>query len=155
MNFKDITDTFLTMTHKPRIIHRLAGRIRVHIPFLLNIPDALHPYKEIITQLFSKAPGVTSLTLSYHTGNALIYYDKKTINDSEILDFINAISHFVIVNRTVFEKLNPDDIPHIAKRLKSITEDSNPNIEMPTQENSAIYDLWKEIQTIAAKRNSA
>ena len=55
-----------------RVVHRLPGRIRIHIPILEKLPSGWSTYSEHTTQLIKMRNGVKDVKIQPDTGSLLI-----------------------------------------------------------------------------------
>lgn len=77
---------------KPRVVHRLPGRVRVHIPALRNIASDFQKLVDVLLTKFSFPDGIRKVTINYITGNLLILYDEKCIQERSVLDWLNDLA---------------------------------------------------------------
>lgn len=77
---------------KPRVVHRLPGRVRVHIPALRNISSDFQKLVDVLLTKFSFPDGIGKVTINYITGNLLILYDEKCIQERSVLDWLNDLA---------------------------------------------------------------
>ena len=77
---------------KPRVVHRLPGRVRVHIPAMRNISSDFQKLLDVLLTKFSFPDGIEKVTINYITGNLLILYDEKCIQERTVLDWLNDLA---------------------------------------------------------------
>jgi len=77
---------------KPRVVHRLPGRVRVHIPALREISADIQKIVDVLLTKFSFPVGINDVSINYITGNLLIHYDENNIQEKSVLDWLNDLS---------------------------------------------------------------
>jgi hypothetical protein len=77
---------------KPRVIHRLPGRLRVHIPALRQVTADFQNIVDVVVTKFSYPSGIEKVTINYITGNLLIHYNQKFIQENSVLEWISGLS---------------------------------------------------------------
>jgi hypothetical protein len=83
----------LKMLHlKPRVVHRLPGRVRVHIPALRQVTLAFQTIVDVLVTKFSLPTGIENVKINYITGNLLILYDHKCIQEKDVLSWLSDLS---------------------------------------------------------------
>jgi hypothetical protein len=83
----------LKMLHlKPRVVHRLPGRLRVHIPALRHVSIEFQKIVDILLTKFSFPEGIIKVTINYISGNLLILYDKDSVYEKAVLDWLSDLA---------------------------------------------------------------
>ena len=75
---------------KPKIVHSIAGRLRVNISGVRQFPDYAKKYADTFTAILERRAGVTSVSLCLITGNLLVVYDAKKTDEKSIMNWIAA-----------------------------------------------------------------
>ena len=104
----------------PRIVHRLPGRLRVHIPALAKIPDAWQTEGDGFADLFNTVSGVESITPSYVTGNLLIHFDPKCIDEKQILDRLHQIGLLLLQHREELQSMSAESPSAVFKKMEKL-----------------------------------
>jgi hypothetical protein len=60
-----------------RIVHRLPGRIRIHIPILEKLPGEWLTYSEHTAELIKMRNGIEKVKIRPITGSLIICYDPE------------------------------------------------------------------------------
>jgi hypothetical protein len=76
----------------PKVVHRLPGRLRLHLPILSRIEGATSLNQEDFCRFIANACGIRSVALSGHTGNVLVTYDPDRVSESQILSALRRLS---------------------------------------------------------------
>ena len=119
MNWVDSCKLFL---NRPKVVHRLPGRLRVHVPFLQKLPSGHQERADRIAALLSVPDEIESASANLMTGNALIRFDAAKITENELLEYLRGMFEIFIRNRESFEGIAPDDDDRVFERLKSIID---------------------------------
>ena len=77
---------------KPRVVHRLPGRMRVHIPALRQISIDFQKVVDVLLTKFSFPVGINVVTINFITGNLLILYESNRIQEKAVLEWLNDLS---------------------------------------------------------------
>ena len=109
---------------KPRIVHSLPGRLRLHLPGVKKISENLTDthltqLKDISSQLLDNISGIESVTPSPDTGNVLIVYDSSRIAESQIVHFISAVYRFIIRNRSRIASIPREKSSEVIEAVKN------------------------------------
>ncbi|CAB1063233.1 hypothetical protein D1BOALGB6SA_8016 [Olavius sp. associated proteobacterium Delta 1] len=74
-----------------RIVHRLPGRIRIHIPVLEKLPEDWWIFLRPSTELIRMRKGINTAGVQPITGSLLIDYDRKEIDEADILKWLETL----------------------------------------------------------------
>ena len=74
-----------------RIVHRLPGRIRIHIPVLEKLPEDWWIFLKPSTELIRMRKGINSAGIQPITGSLLIDYDPKEMDEAGILKWLETL----------------------------------------------------------------
>jgi len=77
---------------KPRVVHRLPGRVRVHVPALRQVTVEFQSIVDVLVGKFSLPAGIEKVTINYITGNLLIFYDQNRIQEKAVLEWLSDLS---------------------------------------------------------------
>jgi hypothetical protein len=76
----------------PKVVHRLPGRLRLHLPVLSRLNGVTSLDQEDFCRFIANAEGIRSVELSSHTGNVLITYDPGLVSETQILSAFRRLS---------------------------------------------------------------
>jgi hypothetical protein len=83
----------LRMLHlKPRVVHRIPGRLRVHIPALRQVSEEFQNIVDVLVTKFSFPTGIEQVSTNYITGNLLILYDHTSAEEKAVLEWLSDLS---------------------------------------------------------------
>ena len=74
-----------------RIVHRLPGRIRIHIPVLEKLSEDWWIFLKPSTELIRMRKGINSAGIQPITGSLLIDYDPKEMDEAGILKWLETL----------------------------------------------------------------
>lgn len=86
---------WLLLQLRPRVIHRLPGRLRIHIPALKKVNDHFHEIATILLKGFSLPDHVESVEVNYTTGNILVVFNPEMLAERQVLEWIFDIKAIV------------------------------------------------------------
>ena len=92
---------YLSWKMSPKVVHRLPGRLRVHIPILVNTTKEFQQQADVLIRLFVLPSGIDSVQPNFITANVLIKYDANHMSEDNVL---NWIKHIKGVSLYVMEK---------------------------------------------------
>jgi hypothetical protein len=101
----------------PQVVHRLPGRLRIHLPILKKLAGEIRIDRGIFDQFAAGIRGLRSVDLSLRTGNVVLKYDEHLLSERQILDVLSKISRAAIRYRHRFEELESSQRPVIVDRL--------------------------------------
>ena len=79
---------WLLMQMRPRVIHRIPGRLRIHVPALKKVQPE---YNEIVDSIFTKShlpEGIEQTEVNFITGNILVNYNFNETNEKNTLNWV-------------------------------------------------------------------
>ncbi len=123
------------LLNRPRIVHRLPGRVRVHIPFLQRLPGEHQKLADSIASLLAVPEEIVSAEANLTTGNALICFDPSSVTEADLLRYLRDMFEIFLKSRERFEGLAPEMIPQVFERLEGVVRDAvHPRLEVNTQQ---------------------
>ena len=102
---------------KPRVLHSLRGRVRIHLPLLKRSDRGLLPLGDVISAAEKVLPGVKRIEPSLVSGNILIEYDCATTSESTILATVRTITKSALRHRDRFFALSAERRESVLNRL--------------------------------------
>jgi hypothetical protein len=107
----------LLLLLKPRVVHSMPGRLRLHVPSLKRMKQEGSELLPLLTELLLVPDGMLEVTPSLTTGNILFLYDRDRLSEREILQLIHSITRIVQAHRNDVENLFRRDHHQAAERL--------------------------------------
>lgn len=100
-----IRDSAIAYLVRPRVVHRLPGRLRIHIPLLRRVPPEHSGAVAFVARMLEVPEGIVSVSPCLTTANVLIRYDSDRISDDDILRFLRAVTQLAVKNRFFIQGL--------------------------------------------------
>jgi hypothetical protein len=116
---KLVKDIALWNALRPRVAHRLPGRLRLRIPALKRLPEDDGRPERMLQRLMQIADGVTDVRLDRHTGSVLVQYDDKLTGDDDIVAYLSGVMALVRKHFDQFSHVPPDRRDALADRLEA------------------------------------
>jgi hypothetical protein len=91
-------------------VHRLPGRIRIHIPILEKLPGDWLTYSELTAELIKMRNGIEDVKIQPVTGSLLIRYEPDQIEEADILTWLKTLVKTFLSMETPFISLKEADI---------------------------------------------
>lgn len=127
---------------KPKVLHRLPGRLRLHLPILHDVTVDHSLVGEFMTQFIGLPNGIERVEPSMTTGNVLIHYKPDVITEDEILLWLNQLRHIIIKHWEKLSQQKPEEWPQVMERLKKVFNDSMQYRLAFTKEIEIPDDVW-------------
>lgn len=112
-----ITRAILRYAVRPRILHRLPGRIRVHMPLLLWLPQSQRGQIAEQANRLNALPGLKRLQVNVISGNALIEYDAERIGGAQVVRIIGLVTEFLVDLGEQLQQTPPGERAEVCKRV--------------------------------------
>jgi len=113
-----LLDSGLAFLAKPRVIHSIPGRLRLHIPILKKFGERYRNWALMICELISEPDGIEEVSPSIVTGSVLLHYDHNILTEKEILNFITSLGRIFISQRDELSPVVEQEPELILKHLK-------------------------------------
>lgn len=105
------------LASRPRVLHQLPGRLRIHLPMLRRL-NARHQLlvRELVPFL-REIEGITEAQASTVTGNLLLGYDEGVIRGKEVLQVITDLGLLLARNRKWLRMAQDNDVSEALEQL--------------------------------------
>ena len=102
---------------RPRVVHRLPGRLRLRIPALRRL--ALGPHSAAFSwrDLRFGPNRIQQIEVNPATGSVLIGYSEDELTEAQLLGFLQAITGLVLRHWNQFRAVPQERRPEVLKRL--------------------------------------
>jgi len=107
---------------RPRVVHSLPGRLRIHLPFISRIDPARSDLVQMVSRLTAAPEEIYSADVSPASGNVLILYDKRKLSDNEVLKYLQGLLEIFLENRERFQALPPHKLSVTTERMLAIVK---------------------------------
>ena len=108
-----------------RIVHRLPGRLRLHIPILEKLPRRCYPLSDHTVELITLQSGLTDAKIDPVTGNVLLYYNPQQIDEPEIINWLKTLVEAFLTSETPSKLKTEADVRMRFKDLKEMIIQNN------------------------------
>ncbi len=102
---------------RPRVVHRLPGRLRLRIPALKRLAQGPHPAAFSWRDLRIGPNRIPEIEVDLATGSVLIRYPEDELTEAELLGFLQAVSRLVLRHWNQFRALPTEHRVEALKRL--------------------------------------
>lgn len=103
---------------RPRVVHALPGRLRVHLPLLKQVPSSEAYAVARVTRLICAPDAIEEAAPDLRTGNVLIRYDAETLSQSDVLRYLRGVTQLWLTNQSRLSALPPERYGEIEERLQ-------------------------------------
>ena len=104
---------------KPRVVHNLPGRLRVHYSALQRLSSRWHRFSAPVAELVEIKKGIENTNIQPETGNVLITYDADTLGEKDILNWLDSIVKISLKNIVSYASLSEDNFESLLNRVKA------------------------------------
>jgi len=108
------------VANRPRVIHRLTGRLRIHIPLLRRLPREHQGLADAVGSLLAAPEGIRQVRVSLHTGNTLLLFDPDQLTEGEILEYLRGVLDVFLRHRERLSEVPPERLPLVLRRLEPV-----------------------------------
>ncbi len=116
--FKDL---LLQHELNPRVVHKLPGRLRLHVPALKRLAPLNGDVTPLIEDFLSLPGGVDTVSVNTRSGSVLIQYQTGDISEAQVLERIQFLGTRVRQQWSQLEDLDPvEDLDTIRSCLQAL-----------------------------------
>jgi hypothetical protein len=102
---------------RPRILHRLPGRLRLCFPALRQIDHVQREWAFVVRDLLGSPAEIQTVEVNLTTGSVLIRYHADQLTEAELLAFLRAVNRLVIRYWERLAATSPAKLPDVLRRL--------------------------------------
>jgi len=103
---------------RPRVVHRLPGRLRLHVPLLTDLPDDWLEVATSVERIVASANGVRRVRADRRTGSLLIAYDPTALGEADVLGYLRSLLGLLGRHRHRFAGLSNGRVTRVGRRLE-------------------------------------
>jgi copper chaperone CopZ len=133
-----ISDKALTLLVRPRVLHGIPGRLRVHVPLLKAATRSSDAGIRVATRALAEFPGIESVEASPVTGNILIRYAAERLSQKEVVRMLQSLAALFIRNRERFARIPAGRLDEVCERFRGWVAEAlvtkailKPSLEIP------------------------
>ena len=116
----DLVRLCMKVASRPRVIHRLPDRLRIHIPLLRRLDREHQGLANAVGTLLAAPDGIDRVTVSLDTGNALLSFDPQQVTEKEILDYLRSALEVFLRHRQRLAAVPAERLPEVIDKLKEV-----------------------------------
>lgn len=102
-----LQDFLLRHELNPRVMHRLPGRVRLHLPALKRLASFQGDITKAVADFLALPDGIEAVSADTRSGSVLICYQSQAINESEVLERVRSLSRRVRQQWPRLQNLDP------------------------------------------------
>ena len=102
---------------RPRVVHRLPGRLRLRIPALKKLAQGQHPAVFSWRDLRVGPNRIQEIAVNLTTGSVLIQYSRDELTEAEVLRFVEALNRLALRHWKQFKAVPQEHRPEVLQRL--------------------------------------
>ncbi len=103
---------------RPRVVHRLPGRVRIHFPALERLSSRWHRHSASVAELIKVKQGIENTNIQPATGNVLITYDADTLGEQDVFTWLESIVKICLNNIRDYASLTDDNFGSLLDSVK-------------------------------------
>ena len=127
---------------RPKVLHSLPGRVRIHVPALRHIPvDSKDRFAAPLAHLIALPEGIDNVEISFQTGNLLIRYDPDKITENEIVAWNKQLGGMVLQVWDRLQAVSTEQLPNVMLRLEGVLQNAI-HYRLDPQEVTIPDDVW-------------
>ena len=101
-----------------RTVHRLPGRLRIHIPLLEKLDSKWHAYTALVTDVVRIKKGINDVHIQPISGRVLIFYETERIGETEIKQWIKRMIKTFLNTGNINHKLSEEEFVAMMDLIK-------------------------------------
>lgn len=101
-----------------RTVHRLAGRLRIHIPLLEKVDSKWHAYTGLVADVVKIKNGIKDVQIQPISGRVLIFYEPEKTNEMEIKKWIKSTIKTFLNARVNNHEILEEEFVALMERIK-------------------------------------
>jgi hypothetical protein len=117
MKFAGLLPQLRNWLLRPRVVHRLPGRLRLSLPALKQLNHAQREWASVWRGLLQRQSEIQACEVNLTTGSMLIRYDAGRLAEAELLAFIQTVNRLVLRHWDRLAAVPPAELPAVLKRL--------------------------------------
>ena len=106
-----------SMFLRPRVVHRLPGRVRLHLPALKQVDHVQQEWAFVWRDLLGSVDEIETVEVNPTTGSILIQYHADQLTESELLAYLQAVNRLALRHWDRLAAIPPAKLPHVLRRL--------------------------------------
>jgi hypothetical protein len=137
----NLKEALLRHELRPKVVHRLPGRLRLRIAALRRLREKDLDVTEYLGECLALPDGIDSVSVDARTGSILLCYRPDELLDTDILAYVNSLLDLMVTHRRRMMSLHRADWKRIGPQLKQIITDAT-NKRLELQHIEIPEDVW-------------
>ena len=133
---------WLIMQMRPRVVHRIPGRLRLHIPALKKVESDFQEVSDTLISDFHLPAGIKLARINYISGNIVINYNPDITNERHVLVWILDVKKIFETTFLQFEKMDEERIQNSVFKLKEFLKSVSNNGTIIDQTFKIPDEIW-------------
>jgi len=130
------------MQMRPRVIHRIPGRLRLHIPALKKVEAEFQEVSNLLISDFHLPAGIKLARINYISGNIVINYDPDITDERHVLVWILDVKKIFETTFLQFDKMDEQRIQNSVNKLKEFLKSVSNNGTIIDQTFKIPDEIW-------------
>jgi len=127
---------------KPKVVHRLPGRLRLRISALKRIKRSEVDGTQYLGECLALSEGLEEVSVDARSGSILIHYRPEVILEADILAYVDSLLVLMVKYRDHILKLHREDWERIGPKLKQIIAEATDD-KLRLQQIEIPEDVWQ------------
>ena len=102
---------------RPRIVHRLPGRLRLRVPVLTQVDHVQREWAFAWRNLLGSQAEIETVEVNLTTGSVLIRYHADQLTEKELLAFLRAVNRLALRHWDRLAAIPKSELPRILRQL--------------------------------------
>ena len=108
----------LNLSAVSRVVHRLPGRLRIHIRGLEKLSSRWHRYSAPVAELVKIKKGIKNTSIQPATGNVLITYDVDRLGEKDVFEWLESMAKIILNDIRDYTFLSDDNFESLLNGVK-------------------------------------
>ena len=127
---------------RPRIVHRLPGRLRLSFPMLKKVDHAQRQWAFAWRDLLGSPAEIQTVEVNLTTGSVLIRYHADQLTEKELLAFLGSVNHVALRYWDRLAAIPPAKLPDVLRRLSHALNSATRHRLVLDKEFEISEDVW-------------
>ncbi|MEE4311934.1 MAG: hypothetical protein V2J62_08675 [candidate division KSB1 bacterium] len=139
---KTLKEIILPHLIKPKVIHRLPGRLRIHVPAIRYIQQEHNHIADQLVEKIRFSHGIESVEISIISGNLLIHYRTESTNETEVMEWMYKLYDLILAIRKRISEYPDEERANTAGQLLDYLKRVKPNGIDLCKQGALLEDIW-------------
>lgn len=112
-----LSDFALWQRLRPRVAHRLPGRLRLQIPLLRHLPDEWLDLTALLEQVVASPAAISNVRSNRRSGSIVVTYDPDQLHEDDVMTYLRALFELLRRHRHRLGTIPPERASCVAHKL--------------------------------------